>query len=79
MKLTKEHLNMFDALSRSGIGADLAVYIDELCDEICDARNWGPDDTKESAVQAAKHLKEQLRNKIVTTKKRESKPVETYF
>jgi hypothetical protein len=62
-------MELFNTLAQSQIGKDLVAYLETLEDEICDSRNWGPDDTKESALQAAKVIREKLRNRIRPEKK----------
>lgn len=56
------------ALAKSQIGKDLVSYLNRLCDSVCDARTWKDGDTKESALQATRVIKENLINKITTIK-----------
>lgn len=77
MKLNPKQIELFKALSRSEVGTELTEYLDQLSDYICDARNWGKDDTKESALQATKVVKEMIRNRIKV--KQEDKKVATVY
>ena len=73
MKLTETDLELFKALSKSSLGKDLVDYLDRVQDYICDSREWEEGDTKESANQAARVIKEKIRNRISPQK--QSKPI----
>ena len=68
MIITPQDKELFNALAKSQIGKDLVGYLSRLCDSVCDSRTWGEEDTRESALQASKVIKENLINKIITTK-----------
>lgn len=72
MVLNEKDKELFKALTKSQIGKELASYLERLCDDVCDARTWSKDDTKESSMQAAKVIKENIINKIVPVKDRKS-------
>lgn len=57
MKLTPEEVQMFNSLRESSTGKTLAKCIERLEGDVCDVRNWTPEDTPESARLAAKHLR----------------------
>lgn len=58
MRLNERDIQMFDALRKSELKKQLVEYIERLEGEVCDVRNWGDDDTPQSARQAAKALRE---------------------
>lgn len=64
MKLTEKDLAMFKTLSQSEIGVQFADYAKRVVDYIHDSRSWDDDDTKESANQAGKKVKELFVDKI---------------
>lgn len=68
MKITKEDKDLFDNLSNSQMGRQLLDYLDRLSDNICDARNWGEGDTKESTTKAAQSIKKHISDKITFKK-----------
>lgn len=57
---------LFKALASSQIGKDLVAYLTSIQDKICDSRNWGKDDTKESTTKAAEYIKTHLISRIVS-------------
>lgn len=64
MKLTKQDIELFKALSKSELGKNLVDYLNRLSDHICDVRSMKPEDTKESVVKASAMIKEKIINKI---------------
>lgn len=67
MKLTEKDIQMFDSLRKSDVGASLAEYIGRLESYVCDIRSWGPNDSAESARQAASALSEMRKHLVTAT------------
>lgn len=61
-----KYKELFNALSRSQLGRELAEYCELVMDEVCNSRNWGDKDTKESANQAAETIKKYFKNRLGT-------------
>ncbi len=64
MKQTDKDLELFKALSKSSLGKDLSDYCSRLMGHVCDSRNWGDNDTKESALQAAQAIDIHIKKKL---------------
>ena len=56
MKLTPEEIQMFNSLRETPTGRTLLKFVERLEGEVCDVRNWTPEDSPESARLAAKQL-----------------------
>lgn len=69
MKLTTQDVEFFKALSNSETGGYLADYSKRVIDFVHDSRSWKEGDTKESASQAARIIKELFLEKIRPTPK----------
>jgi len=55
---------LFNALHKTDIGKSLVEYLKKLQAEATDVRNWGPNDTKESAMMVASLIQTKLIDKI---------------
>lgn len=64
MRLEPKDIEFFKALSNSETGGYLADYAKRIIDYTYDSRSWKEGDTKESAEQAARLIKELLLDKI---------------
>jgi hypothetical protein len=62
--MTPKDVEMFRVLSNSAVGTDLAEYLDRLLGKVCDSRNWGPDETKETAQKVASIIQKDIIDKI---------------
>ena len=64
MKLEQRDIEFFQSLSKSETGVYLADYVKRVIDYAYDSRSWKEGDSKESASQAARIIKELLLEKI---------------
>lgn len=69
---------MFKALSGSDLGKQLLDYLDRMMSNVCDSRNWGEHDTKESTKRVAKVIEDGLINKIKLQNKDKSVSTNEY-
>lgn len=66
MKLNEKDKELFKVLSKSQMGKDLAEFLDRVCDHICDSRTWGQNDSKESSIQAASVIRQEIRSRLIS-------------
>lgn len=64
MILNSKDIDLFKTLNKSQVGKDLADFLDRLITNMCDARTWGPTDTKEVSVKAADLVKSEIIDRI---------------
>lgn len=64
MRLTDKDKQIFEQLHKNATGKWLVDYLTRLQTDICDARSFGPEDSKASAVRASGLIQESLINKI---------------
>lgn len=75
MKLNEQEVAFFKSLSGTETGKTLVSYYERLISHICDVRNMGKDDTRESVQKAVSIIEEHLISKIkVGTKKKDINP-----
>lgn len=65
---------LFKALHDTKTGNRLVEYLKEVQREACDVRNWGPNDTRESAQMVSDLIQTKLIDKI--TLQNENKKVD---
>lgn len=65
---------LFQSLHNTEVGKKLVEYLKQVQKDACDARNWGPNDTKETAMMVSGLIQTKLIDKI--TLQNDSKKVE---
>lgn len=75
MNLTEKDNNLFKLLNDSEMGAQLCDYLERLLNHTCDARNMGPEDTKESVKKAAQTIQTHIIDKIKKRSKIQRPPL----
>ena len=70
MKLTDNEIAFLRNINKTEVGKGFTDYCERVISHICDSRNWGKDDTKESVNKAAATIQSLIVDKI----KLQSKP-----
>ena len=64
---------LFDALHNSNVGTELVEYLKKKQTDICDSRNWGKEDTRESSLIASKTIQEIIDKIVLRQEKKQLK------
>jgi len=78
MKITDKDKAMFKQFHNNDAGKNLIDYMERFLSHVCDSRNWGEHDSKESTQRTAKLIQENIIDKIKLQSEKKEKPSNEY-